>query len=275
MADNGARQTRMIVPGDAEWPSGLEVMGADQPDRLFIRGDASLAELTEHSVAVVGSRASTAYGEAVAIDLSVDLVRVGYGVASVGGFGIAAAAHRAAVAQGAPTVAVVVAGLDRLHPRANRPLYDKIVREGLLVSLSADGALPNRRDLLASQGLLAALTQATVVVEAAARSGALHVADQARSFGRPVMAIPGPVTSAASSGTNRLIASGQADLVTSAEEVRARLTVGEVPGVETVVLRPGAGPAVGAWERVVAPSRPGSVEPDPHTRQVRHDIPLF
>ena len=172
-------------------------------------------------------------------------------------------------------VAVVVAGLDRLHPRANRPLYDSIVREGLLVSLSADGALPHRRDLLASQGLLAALTQATVVVEAAARSGALHVAVQARSFGRPVMAIPGPVTSAASSGTNRLIASGQADLVTSAEEVRARLTVGEVPGVETVVLRPGAGPAVGAWERVVAPSRPGSVEPDPHTRQVRHDIPLF
>jgi DNA processing protein len=177
--------------------------------------------VVDRSVALVGSRASTAYGEHVAGDLAHRLGERGWTVVSGGAYGIDAAAHRGALAAGAPTVAVLACGVDRVYPSGNGALLERIAQDGLVVSEWPPGAAPHRHRFLVRNRLIAALTRGTVVVEAAARSGARATARRASRLGRPVMAVPGPVTSAMSVGCHELVRDRElgAVLVTSAAHV--------------------------------------------------------
>ncbi len=168
-----------------------------------------------------GARAATSYGEHVAQSLANDIAGQGGVIVSGGAYGIDGAAHRAALASGGRTVAVLAGGLDRPYPTGHRELLDQVGREGALVSELPPGSTPTRWRFLARNRLLAAVSAATVVVEAGYRSGSLHVAAQAAGLGRPVGAVPGPVTSAASAGCHRLLREGTARVVTDIADLCA------------------------------------------------------
>jgi DNA processing protein len=191
------------------------------PVALWVRGPVRLDELVDRSVAVVGSRASTAYGEHVAAELGYQLGERGWTVVSGGAFGIDAAAHRGALAAEAPTLAVLACGVDRPYPAAHGALFHRIAETGLVVSEWPPGCAPLRHRFLVRNRLIAALTRGTVVVEAAARSGAQATAQRARRLGREVLVVPGPVTSAMSVGCHELLREREvgATLVTSAAQV--------------------------------------------------------
>lgn len=232
---------RLVVPEDAEWPAlplhALTVAVSGEPDdfrlqsdrttapvppvALWARGPARLDELVQRSVAVVGSRASTAYGEHVAAEFGHQLGERGWTVVSGGAFGIDAAAHRGALAAGAATLAVLACGVDRPYPAAHGALFARIAETGLLVSEWPPGCAPLRHRFLVRNRLIAALTRGTVVVEAAARSGAQATAKRARRLGREVLVVPGPVTSAMSVGCHELLRDPdiQATLVATVEHV--------------------------------------------------------
>ena len=218
---------RFVVPGDAEWPRGLADLDLCEPLSgmggaplgLWVRGAGHLGRLTERSVAVVGSRSSTDHGERVAGDISAHLTRAGRVVVSGAAFGIDAAAHRAALGSRGPTVAVLARGVDRPYPVAHRELLDEIRKDGVVVSELAPGGAPMKARFLARNRLIAAMTQGTVVVEAAIRSGALNTASWAQLLHRVLMGVPGPVSSASSEGVHELIHSGSAALVARGEHV--------------------------------------------------------
>jgi DNA processing protein len=172
---------------------------------LWVRGAGRLDEVIDRSVAIVGSRAATAYGEHVAGEFAAGLGERGWTVVSGGAYGIDGAAHRGALAVGAPTVAVLACGVDRVYPSGHGALFARIAESGLLLSEWPPGSAPHRHRFLVRNRLIAALTRGTVVVEAAARSGAQATAQRARRIGKEVMAVPGPVTSAMSVGCHELL----------------------------------------------------------------------
>jgi DNA processing protein len=197
---------RVVVPGDAEWPARLDDLGAVAPFALYVKGDGDLAALTQRSVTITGARASTAYGDVVTADLVTGLVDHHFTVVAGMAFGIDAAAHRAALASSeGRTVAVVAGGLDKPYPVAHDMLSTRISQDGVVVSEAFPGTPVSRWRFLERNRILAALTRATVIVEAGYRSGALSVATRADATGRPLGAVPGPVTSATSAGCHRIL----------------------------------------------------------------------
>ncbi len=225
----------VLVPGDDGWPEGLDRL-EHPPYCLFVRGERDLAALVDRSVAVVGSRAATEYGLRVAADLADGLVGRGWTVVSGAAYGIDAASHRAALAAEGTTVAVLACGADRAYPSSHRGLLDDIARTGAVVSEVPPGWAPFRSRFLARNRLIAALTRATVVVEASLRSGSLTTAREARTLHLPVGAVPGPVTSMGSAGCHALVRDTGAVLVTDAAEV------GELAGRIGDDLAPGRPP---------------------------------
>lgn len=217
---------RFLVPGDDEWPQQVDDLERAEPvqDRggpplgLWIRGALGLGCLAD-SVSVVGSRSATTYGVDVAGELAAGLGANGTCVVSGAAFGIDQAAHRGALASRGPTVAVLACGVDRIYPTAHKHLLDYIADVGAIVSEVAPGCSPTRLRFLSRNRLIAALTRGTVVVEAALRSGALNTANWADRLHRPLMGVPGPVTSAPSEGVHQLIRTGAASLVTTGDEV--------------------------------------------------------
>lgn len=226
LARASALGQRFICPGDEEWPEPLAdtwpTLRLEEPVPpplgLFIRGSERLPDVVKRSVTLVGSRAASAYGERVAADLAADLALDSWTVISGGAYGIDAAAHRGALAVGAPTVAVLACGADIAYPRSHDSLLRRIADCGLLVSELPPGTTPTRSRFLDRNRLIAALAGGTVVVEAARRSGALNTAGWARKLNRALMAVPGPVTSALSVGCHDLIRQGST-LVTRAAEI--------------------------------------------------------
>ncbi|MFE1319950.1 DNA-processing protein DprA [Kitasatospora phosalacinea] len=215
---------RFIIPGDSEWPSQLDDLGDSRPIGLWIRGLPSqrlpsLRLLALRSVAVVGSRACTAYGRHVAGQLGSELAERGWVVVSGAAYGVDTAAHLGALAVNGMTIAVLASGVDICYPRGNEGLIERIGRDGLLVSELALGMNPTRFRFVLRNRVIAALTRGTVVVEAAPRSGALSTARRARDLNRHTMAVPGPVTSELSAGVHTLIRAGTATMVTSGAEV--------------------------------------------------------
>src|SRR5690606_18729050 len=210
----------LLVPGDAGWPVGLDDLGPVRPLALWVRGNRDLAALAERSVAVVGARACTDYGRHVTGEIAAGLAARGFTVVSGGAYGIDAAAHRAAVVSGGPTVAFLAGGVDRFYPAGNTELLREVVGSGgAVVSEVPPGSVPSRVRFLLRNRLIAAVAGATVVVEAAWRSGSLSTAVRAAELSRPVGAVPGPVTSMASAGCHRLLRDGAAVCVTDADEV--------------------------------------------------------
>jgi DNA processing protein len=226
LADAERRGIRFVVPGDSEWPAGLDDLAAAPPLQrrggvplgLWVRGPTRLDDLAG-SVAVVGSRSATTYGADIASEIAVTLAGTGRIVVSGAAFGIDQAGHRGALAAGGTTVAVLACGADRAYPAAHRQLLDHLATGGAVVSEAPPGWAPTRLRFLARNRLIAALTAGTVVVEAAVRSGALNTANWAARLNRHLLGVPGPVTSGPSQGVHQLIRSGAATLVTSGEDV--------------------------------------------------------
>lgn len=208
----------LLVPGDPDWPRRLDDLGPAAPHVLWVLGEPS-APSAGRAAAVIGARAATAYGEHVGGEIAAGLGTAGVTVVSGGAYGIDATAHRAALAGGHSTVAVLAGGVDRFYPAGNARLLAAVVEAGALVSEVPPGAAPSRARFLQRNRLIAALAGATVVVEAAWRSGTLSTAAHATRLLRPVGAVPGPVTSALSAGCHRLLREGAAVCVTDAAEV--------------------------------------------------------
>ncbi|KAB1918892.1 DNA processing protein DprA [Micromonospora noduli] len=195
---------RVVIPADPDWPPGLRGPDGGQPVCLWARGPAPIPPPAA-SVTIVGSRASSSYGNHVAADLAAGLATHGWTVVSSGGLGIDSAVLRAALAVGGRAVAVLPCGLDRLHPHQHRALLARLAETGLLLSVQPPGADPTLARMAAHRALLAALTAGTVVVEASARSAALQTVRQALDRGRAGLVVPGPVTSAVSAGCLELL----------------------------------------------------------------------
>lgn len=218
----------VLFPGDRDWPASLGDLGDRAPFVLWTRGAASfLSRPLADLVTITGSKAATSYGEHVAGEFATDLARDERLIVAGGAYGIEGAAHRAALASGGDTIAVLAGGVDRPYPAGHRELLDRIADMGLLVSETLPGAAPTRHRFLARGRLLAALSNTTVVVEAGARSGTLHTARQAYELGRNVGAVPGPVTSAASAGPHQLIGDRRARIVTNAGQITNMLPMQE------------------------------------------------
>jgi DNA processing protein len=216
------RGVRVLLPGDLEFPSQLLDL-SEPPLALWVRGPLDLRVAALRSVAVVGARACTAYGERATAILAGGLAEQGWAVVSGGAFGIDAAAHRAALGVGGPTIAVMACGIDIAYPRSHDALFARIADAGLMISELPPGSQPLKHRFLARNRVIAALSRGTVVVEAARRSGAMATASRALELGREVMAVPGPITSMASSGTNRLLHEMAARAVSEPSEVTALL----------------------------------------------------
>ncbi len=209
---------RVVVPGDAAWPTGLAALGDSQPHALWVRGRLEALAACGKSVAIVGARAASNYGVEAAADLTAGLSDQGFAIVSGGAYGIDAAAHRTALASDATTVAVLAGGVDRLYPAAHRQLFAQIIHSGAVVSELIVGQAPERWRFIQRNRIIAALATVTVIVEAGRRSGALHTARSALEIGNPVGAVPGPIHSAASAGCHQLIRDGLAQLITGTED---------------------------------------------------------
>ena len=221
----GSVGARLVIPGDAEWPPQLDDLArlsgeyGAVPYALWVRGDRDLAAVLRRSVAIVGARASTGYGEYVAAEFARGAAERGWAVVSGGAYGIDGAAHRGALSADGVTVAVLASGVDIAYPRGHTALIERIAATGLVLSEWPPGCAPMRHRFLIRNRVIAALTAGTVVVEAAVRSGSLSTANRARDLSRLVMSVPGPITSTMSAGANNLLKQPEVACVTSAADV--------------------------------------------------------
>jgi DNA processing protein len=210
---------RIVCPGDTEWPTQLDVLGDARPLLLWVRGSADLRFACLRSVSVVGARAATAYGKHVATEMAAALAERGWAVISGGAFGIDASAHCGALGADGLTVAVLASGISYGYPKGHDQLFAAIAGQGCMISEWPPDRGPTRPGFLVRNRVIAALSCGTVVVEAALRSGALSTARHARDLCRPLMAVPGPVTSDRSEGCHEIIREWGALLVTRAQDV--------------------------------------------------------
>jgi DNA processing protein len=194
-------------------------LGLHAPIALWLRGNISTMLTLEQSISLVGARAATGYGEHVTMEASASLVDRGYTIVSGAAYGIDGMAHRAALASSGQTVAFLAGGVDRFYPSGHDALLARIVESGAVVSELPCGSQPTKWRFLQRNRLIAAASQATIVMEAGWRSGSLNTAGHAAALGRPLGAVPGPVTSMASAGCHRLIRDFDAVCVTNAAEM--------------------------------------------------------
>ena len=210
---------RLSVPADASWIPGVNDLEQHAPIALWLRGNVAALGGLHRSIAMVGARAATGYGEHVTMESTAGLVDRGFAIVSGAAYGIDGMAHRAALASHGYTVAFLAGGVDRFYPSGHDALLNRIVENGCVISELPCGAQPSKWRFLQRNRLIAAASQATVVLEAGWRSGSLNTANHAASLGRALGAVPGPVTSAASAGCHRLIRENLATLVTTAQEM--------------------------------------------------------
>jgi len=210
---------RLVCPEHPDWPGDLDQLGQARPYALWLRGNADLRHSCQRSVSVVGSRAATGYGAHVAGEIAADLAERGWTIVSGGAYGIDAAAHRGALATQGITVAVLACGVDFPYPAGHAELFADIAAHGQVISEWPPGCQPARMRFLVRNRVIAALSCGTVIVEAGERSGALNTARHAAELGKPLMAVPGPVTSAQSAGCHRIIREWGANCVTRAADI--------------------------------------------------------
>lgn len=222
-----ASGTRFVTVGDPEWPAGMDDLRHAEPVQglggppigLWVRGPGQLASWCEKSLAIVGSRASTEYGETVAADLAYDLAGRGCTIVSGGAYGIDARAHHGALAVRGRTVCFLAGGVDIPYPRAIADLFERLAAEHLLVAEVPPSTTPIRTRFLTRNRLIAAASLGTVIVEGGTRSGARNTISWANNLSRVAMAVPGSVRSSNSVMPNQVIRTRVAELVSSAGEV--------------------------------------------------------
>lgn len=210
----------LVIPGDPDWPSRVDSLGAVAPLALWLRGSVSaLGRLQQDgAVSVVGARSATRYGTTMAEEIAYELGERGIWVVSGGAYGIDTAAHRGALNAKGKTICVQAGGLGELYPAMNSNLFRNIEETGAIISESPPSQRPAKRLFLTRNRIVAAIAQVVVVVEAGERSGAISTANHGTEQGREVAAVPGAVTSTASVGCHKLIREG-ATLVTNASEI--------------------------------------------------------
>jgi DNA processing protein len=236
---------RLLERGDPDWPQSLAHLGLGEPKRLHVRGAPSLVALcAAPSVAMVGARAPSAAGERFARTLSRELAEAGVSVISGLALGIDAACHAGALDGGGRTVAVLGCGIDRDYPRRNAALARRIAEHGAIVSEWGPGVEPAPWRFPVRNRIVAALAQATVVVEATRRSGALITADHALAIGRDVLAVPGAPWLELGGGTLTLLRAGAAPVGSAADVLDA---LGVQIALEAVRSEPPAGIAGTLW----------------------------
>lgn len=241
VAATKACDARFLVPDDAEWPTQLADLEFAKvgsqggiPFGLWARGALDLTGL-EGAVAIVGSRASSHYGESIAAEFAAGVGYDGRIVISGMAYGIDAASHKGALAARCPTIALLACGVDLSYPVAHTRLLEQVRISGAVISEVPPGARPQKAGFLARNRLIAALSDAVVVVEASTRSGARNTATWALAMNRVLAAVPGPVTSAMSQTPHRLIRDGAATLVGTAGELLELLGPLQVDQAELVV----------------------------------------
>lgn len=213
-----AANAEFISSEDFDWPLSCQDLSAP-PIGLVIKGDRKLLIQLSNSISIVGSRRPTNYGLIVANQLASDACKQEIVVISGGAYGIDTAAHKATLMAGGKTVAVLGGGVNHLYPIENGQIFTKIAENGLLISevMPSVKTMPAR--FLTRNRLIAALSKATVVVEAEFVSGSIRTARDAAEIFRPVFAIPGQISSKLSDGCHRLIAERVADIATSLDEI--------------------------------------------------------
>lgn len=226
-----------ITPDDRAYPDAFRQL-TDAPYLLFAAGDLEL--LGRPGIGIVGTREPTEYGRQSAATLAGDLAREGYVVVSGMAKGIDAAAHAAALKAGGTTVGVLGQGIDVVYPRENARLFQAVRERGLLVTELPPGEEPRAGNFPRRNRLISALSEGVLVVEMAVKSGAQHTVAYALEQGKEVFAVPGPIGSPMSAGTNQLLKEG-ARLVTSAADVLEELRgVGRSMPIPSVRRRPAA-----------------------------------
>jgi len=209
----------VVSPETDMWPAGFSDLEFHQPYLLWLRGHSEHFDSFSRSISIVGARASTGYGEHVTAQIVPELVENSIAIVSGAAYGIDGMAHRSALACDGITMAFLAGGIDRFYPSGHDALLGRLVSDGLVLSELPCGWAPTKWRFLLRNRLIAAVSQATVVVEAGWRSGSLNTANHSASLGRPLGVVPGPITSASSAGCHRLLREYAATCVTSAEEI--------------------------------------------------------
>ena len=201
-----------LTPEHEHWPVGVNQL-VNPPIGLVVKGDSTC--LITDSLAIVGSRKPTNYGANVASEFARGFSDLGWTIISGGAYGIDSYAHRATLQANGITIAVLATGIEVAYPKSNQKLFNEMSAHGALISelMPYESAMPSR--FLVRNRLIASIAKATLVVEAAYKSGSLRTAHDAAELLRPVMAIPGPINSAMSQGCHRLISERAAELITS------------------------------------------------------------
>lgn len=224
---------RLLTWHSADYPRYLREVPMSPPV-LYMRGE--LLSADEWAIAVVGTRRLTAYGRQIARELTLGLARSGVTVISGLARGIDSLAHQTAIDAGGRTIAVLGSGLNQIYPPENRRLADQIAAgNGAIISEYALDTSPDAKNFPPRNRIISGLSLGTIVVEAGERSGALITASFALEQNREVFAVPGPITSKASKGTNRLIQEG-AKLVTSIDDVLEELNLTQATQQQAVQL---------------------------------------
>ena len=203
---------QFLTPEHEHWPVGVNQL-VNPPIGLVVKGDSTC--LITDSLAIVGSRKPTNYGANVASEFARGFSDLGWTIISGGAYGIDSYAHRATLQANGITIAVLATGIEVAYPKSNQKLFNEMSAHGALISelMPYESAMPSR--FLVRNRLIASIAKATLVVEAAYKSGSLRTAHDAAELLRPVMAIPGPINSAMSQGCHRLISERAAELITS------------------------------------------------------------
>jgi len=213
---------------DANWPKSLIDLGFNMPLGIFFKGDMDL--LHQESISIVGTRKSSIYGNSIAGEFAFDLASIGFNVVSGGAIGIDTASHHGALNAQGKTICVQANGLHKFYPSKNDFLFEKIIKNGLMISEYPPGRNPTKNYFLDRNRIIAALSKSTMVVEAAEISGALSTVRHALRMQRLVLAVPGSIHSKSSVGTNELIRNREAESVTNLQQVlELILPLGQIP----------------------------------------------
>jgi DNA processing protein len=224
---------RCVIDGDPEYPAALRDLPSP-PVALWVMGDLSIV-VDRPTIAIVGTRQFTSYGERVTRSIANGFARTGATVVSGMARGIDSVAHLATMEAGGKTAAVLGTGVDVAYPAANRPLHRRIRASGVVISEAHPGMHAIRGSFPRRNRIIAALGGATVVVEAGVKSGALNTAQWADEIGRKVGVTPGPIDSPASLGSNLFLRDGGAHLIASVEDALALIGLSE-PGKASITL---------------------------------------
>ncbi len=206
------------------WPQQILDLKLGRPHCIWLRGEVSALASAVKSLAIVGARQSTNYGESVTSEIVKSASQKDLAIVSGGAYGIDAAAHRVALEIGVHTIAIMAGGVDRLYPTGNSELLGRVIRQGAVISEQAPGSNPTKWRFLQRNRLIAAVSSATVVVEAGKRSGAVNTAHHAVELNRPLGVVPGPINSPTSVGCLNLIRENPESLITSVQDAICLVT---------------------------------------------------